>query len=55
MLLFDPNNETRIFFFEPKKNFLRFIGNFVFGVKIYFFNYSRELFSQLSITSSKID
>ena len=42
--------------FNCRKNFfLRFIGNFVFGVKIYFFNYSRELFFQLSITSSKIE
>ena len=55
MLLFDKNNETRIFFLGRKKFFLRFIGNFVFGVKIYFFNYSRELFFQLPITSSKID
>ena len=54
MLLFDQNNERRIFF-GSKKNCPRFIGNFVFGVKIYFFNYSLELFFQLSITSSKID
>ena len=54
MLLFDQHNETPIFF-GPKKKFLRFIVNFVFGVKIYFFNYWRELFFQLSITSSKID
>ena len=42
-----------VFFSGRKKIFLRFIGNFVFGVKIYFFNYSRELFFQLSITLSK--
>ena len=44
-----------LFFFLGQTFFFRFIGNFVFSVKIYFFNYSRELFFQLSITSSKID
>ena len=55
MLLFDQNNETHIFLLGRKKIFLRFIGNSVFGVKIYFFRYSRELLFQLSIISSKID
>ena len=28
-----------VFFWAEKQNFLRFIGNFIFGIKIYFFNY----------------
>ena len=44
-----------VFFFGPKKIFRRFFGNFAFGVKIYFFNYLRELIFQLSTTSSQID